>query len=57
MNETLTWNDHIKTIYKKSYKSLGIIRKASVHSKDLMFKLILRVHSDHDYCNILLASS
>ena len=31
INETLTWNNHIKTIYNKISRSIGIICKGSVN--------------------------
>ena len=38
IKETVTWNDHLKTIYSMVSKSLSIFRKDSVnHPKDLMF--------------------
>ena len=43
INETLTWNDHIKTIYNTASRSLS---KASVNlPKDVMFIYVLFAHS------------
>ena len=59
IHETLTWNGHINTIYNKVYRSLDVIRKASVNlPKSLMFTLYYSlIQPNYDYCNILWASS
>ena len=57
INETLTWNDHINTIYIKVSRSLGIICEASVNlPKGLMLTSYFSfIQQYYDYSNIRCA--
>ena len=58
INETLTWNDHIRSVLNKVSKSTGVIRRVShkLPVSILMNLYSTLVHPYFEYCNIIWAS-
>ena len=58
INETLTWDDHMKLIYKNISKSIGIIQRVSYNlpTSVLLSLYYTMVHPYYDYCNIIWAN-
>jgi hypothetical protein len=58
INDTLTWNDHIRTVLNKVSKSTGVIRRVSykLPVATLMNLYSTLVHPYFEYCNIVWAS-
>ena len=54
INENLTWTDHIFTVFNKTSKNLGIIRKLSkTLTNDVLHTLYNTVIAPYlSYCNI-----
>ena len=55
INAILTWADHLKPIYNKISKSIGIIQRVSYNlpTSVLLLLYYTLVHPYYDYCNII----
>ena len=58
INETLTWDDHMKLIYNKISKSNGIIQRVSYNLPTFILLSLYYtiVHPYFEYCNIIWAN-
>ena len=59
INNKLTWDEHIKTIYNKVSKSIGIIYRIrhNIPSATLINLYHTLVHPYYEYCNIIWGSN
>ena len=55
---TLIWDDHMKIIYSKISKFIGIIRRVSynLHTSVLLSLYSSTVNSHYEYCNVIQAN-
>ncbi len=58
INNRLTWNDHVKAIYNKVSKSIGIIYRIrhNIPSNTLINLYHTLIHPYYEYCNIVWGS-